>query len=421
MFGSKKPHGLLVLVVVLSVVSGFLGGALTMSLNNYGQSIQTAGNPIANLPPAKERIVSEDSAIIDSVKKVSPAVVSIVVSKDLPQYRQGTINPNDFFFNLNDPFGNGNPFDNQPQAQPDDNGNVKKTPQKIGGGSGFIVTPDGLVLTNRHVVDDGEADYTVVTSDGTEYPAEVVSRDTINDIAVIRMKDAKVHKAQNLPTVELGSSTDLQIGQRVVAIGNALAEYQNSVTTGIISGKGRTITAGTSDGSENLANLLQTDTAINPGNSGGPLVNLQGQVVGVNTAIASDAQGIGFAIPIDDIKPLIANVKANGKIVRPFLGVRYIMMDAAKAKELKIDVEGGALLTGNEAAGEFAVVPGSPAEKAGLQMKDVILEVDGTKVTNDNPLQTMIANHAPGDTVTLKVWRSGKTMDVKVKLEEAKN
>ena len=307
-----------------------------------------------------------------------------------------------------------------PQYQQDDKGNVKKTPQKIGGGSGFIVTSDGLVLTNKHVVDDGEADFTVVTSDGTEYPAEVVSRDTINDIAVVRMKDGKDKKAKDLPTVDLGSSADLQIGQRVVAIWNALAEYQNSVTTGIISAKGRTITAGTMDGSENLANLLQTDAAINPGNSGGPLVNLQGQVVGVNTAIASGAQGIGFAIPIDDIKPLITNVKANGKIVRPFLGVRYILMDAAKAKELKIDVEGGALLTGDEANGEFAVVPGSPADKSGLKMKDVILEVDGTKVTSDAPLQAMIANHNPGDTVTLKVWRSGKTMDVKVKLEEAK-
>jgi serine protease Do len=429
MFDSKKPHGLLVLVVVLSIISGFLGGALTMSLTN--PQIAAPADPISKTTTAKEKIVVEDSAIIDSVKKVSPAVVSLVVSKDLPLYRQGMgMSMDDFLFNFNDPFGGMN-F-GRPQYDTDEKGNIKKESKKIGGGSGFIVTSDGLVLTNKHVVQDAEADYTVVTSDGTEYPAEVVSRDTINDIAVVRMKDGKDltspdglrkagKKARNLPTVELGSSSDLQIGQRVVAIGNALAEYQNSVTTGIISAKGRSITAGTSNGAENLANLLQTDAAINPGNSGGPLVNLSGQVVGVNTAIASGAQGIGFAIPIDDIKPIVKNVKENGKIVRPFLGVRYILLNEAKAKQLKIDVEGGALLTGDEAKGEFAVVPASPAEKAGLKMKDVILEVDGTKVTDDKPLQTMIASKAPGDTVNLKVWRSGKTMEVKVTLEEAKN
>ncbi|MBI5422430.1 trypsin-like peptidase domain-containing protein [Candidatus Peregrinibacteria bacterium] len=363
----------------------------------------------------------EESSIIDSAKKVGPAVVSIVITKDLPLYRQGMgMGMNDFFFNFNDPFG-GMPFGNQQPYQQDDNGNIKKTPQKVGGGSGFIVTADGLVLTNKHVVDDLEAGFTVITTDGTEYPAELVSKDTINDIAVLRMKDGKDKKAQNLPTVELGSSGDLQIGQRVVAIGNALAEYQNSVTTGIISGKGRQITAGSASGSENLMNLLQTDAAINPGNSGGPLVNLAGQVVGINTAMANGAQSIGFAIPIDDIKPLIQSIMKNGRIVRPFLGVRYLLLDEAKAKELKIDVKGGALLVGKEEEGQFAVVPGSPAEKAGLKIKDVILEVDGTKVADDSPLQTMIATKAPGDTVTLKIWRSGKTMEVKVTLEEAKN
>lgn len=414
MFFQKKPHGLLVLVVALSILSGFLGGALTTSLI---QSPQSVGQPPQS-PKTKEKVYVEESSIIDTVKKVSPAVVSIVITKDLPLYRQGGLNMNDFFFNFNDPFG-GMPFGN-PQFQQDENGNVKKTPQKVGGGSGFIVTPDGLVLTNRHVVDDIEAGFTVIMNDGKEFPAELVSKDTINDIAVLKMKDSEDHKAKDLPTVELGSSTDLQIGQRVVAIGNALAEYQNTVTTGIISAKGREITAGSSAGAENLVNLLQTDAAINPGNSGGPLVNLAGQVVAINTAIANGAQGIGFAIPIDDIKPLIASVKENGKIVRPYLGVRYILLDEAKAKQLKIDVKGGALLTGNEAEGEFAVIPGSPADKAGLQIKDVIQSVDGKEVTADNPLQAMIANHTPGDTVTLTVWRSGKTIELKAKLEEAK-
>jgi len=418
MFNSKKTHGLLVLMVALSIVGGFVGGAL---MNDLAGRLGSSDCPFTSNNPLKQKIYVEDSSIIQTVKKVSPAVVSIVVSKDLPLYRQGGLNPNDFFFDFNDPFGS-MPFGfGAPQYDTDEKGNIKKQSQKIGGGSGFIVTADGLVLTNRHVVDDGEADFTVITNDGTEYPAEVVSRDSLNDIAVVRMKDGKTKKAQNLPTVELGSSADLQVGQRVVAIGNALAEYNNSVTTGIISAKGREITAGSASGPENLINLLQTDAAINPGNSGGPLVNLMGQVIGVNTAIASGAQGIGFAIPIDDLKPMIKSVKENGKIVRPYLGVRYILLDPARAKELKIDVEGGALLTGNEAQGEFAVIPGSPADKAGLKIKDVILEVDGKKVTSDAPLQTMIASKSPGDIVKLKVWRSGKTMDVKVKLEEAKN
>jgi serine protease Do len=417
MFNSKKPHGLLVFMVVLSIVSGFLGGALATTMN---RPLPIGSESTVQEPSTNEKVVSEDSAIIDAAKKAGPAVVSIVVSKDLPLYKQGGLNMNNFFYNFNDPFGSGSPFGNL-QPQQDENGNVKTTPQKVGGGSGFIVTPDGLVLTNKHVVADTEADYTVVTNDGTEYPAEVVSRDTVNDIAVLRMKDSKTKKAANLPTVELGSSTDLQIGQRVVAIGNALAEFQNTVTTGIISGKGRKITAGSTDGSEDLSNLLQTDAAINPGNSGGALVNLQGQVVGVNTAIADGAQGIGFAIPIDDIKPLIQSVRENGKIVRAFLGVRYILLDEAKAKELKIDVKGGALLTGKEDQGEFAVVPGSPADKAGLQMKDVIEAVDGKDVTADNTLQTMVASHNPGDTIALKVWRSGKILSVKVKLEESKD
>jgi serine protease Do len=343
-------------------------------------------------------------------------VVSIVVSKDLPLYRERAFNFDDFF--NGDPFSGITPFR---EYDRDSSGRVRTQHQKVGGGTGFIVTADGLVLTNRHVVADENASYTVIVNDSTEYDAEVVSRDTINDIAVVRIKDKDGKAVSGLPVVTLGDSTKIQIGQKVIAIGNALAEYENSVTTGVISAKGRSIQAGTGSGdSENLINLIQTDAAINPGNSGGPLVNLNGEVIGINTAMASGAQGIGFAIPISDVAPLIASVKENGKIVRPYLGVRYMMLDQKKADELKIDVEGGALLTGDEAKGEFAVVPGSPADKAGLKMKDVILEIDGTKVSVENPLQSLIARKSPKDVVTLKVWRSGETMEIKVTLEEAK-
>lgn len=412
---NKKHHfsGLLIIIVIVSIVSGFLGGVSTVTL--FPQQI--AGFSSGVTTPKKvttKEVYVEESSIIKTVKDVSPAVVSIVVTKQLPLYKQRSYNFDDFFndpFNFN--FGPGYEYDR------DDSGNVKKTPKKVGGGSGFIVSSDGLVLTNKHVVSDSEADYTVVMNDGTEYDAEVLSEDPLNDIAVVKIKDENGNGLKNLPTVALGSSSKLKVGQRVVAIGNALAEYENTVTTGIISGKGRDIVAGSVGQAENLINLLQTDAAINPGNSGGPLVNLNGEVVGINVAVAYGAQGIGFAIPIDDVKSIIENVKKNGKIVRPYLGVRYMLLDKKKADELKIDVEGGALLVGNEAEGEFAVIPGSPADEAGLKIKDVILEVDGTEVDAKNNLQTLIGKKSPGDVVKLKVWRSGKEMTIKATLEEA--
>jgi serine protease Do len=335
-----------------------------------------------------------------------------VISKDLPLYKEK-------LFNFNDPFF-GDQLFTMPEYDRDESGNIKKYTQKVGGGSGFIVTADGLVITNRHVVSDTEAEYTVITNDQKEYTAEVVSTDTVNDIAILRMKGENDSKLDGLPVAQLGDSDKLQIGQKVVAIGNALAEYENTVTTGVISAKGRSINAGTVQSTESLINLIQTDAAINPGNSGGPLVNLDGEVIGINTAIAAGAQGIGFAIPINDVKSIIESVKTYGKIVRPYLGVRFMMLDADKAKELQIDVDHGALLTGDEAAGEFAVVPASPAEKAGLKMKDVVLEIDGEKVTTENPLHIIVSKKKPGDEITMKIWRSGEQMDIKVKLEEAK-
>ena len=408
----QSPHRLLVLVVILSIIGGFLGGALTVNLlggvymeGEDGQAIQKVVEKTAYV---------EESAVIDTVKKVSPAVVSIVVTKDLTLYKQRPFGFEEFFFN--------DPFFDFPFMTPelDEEGNIQYERRKMGGGSGFIVTKEGLIVTNKHVVEDLEAYYTVIMNDGTEYQAEVISRDPLNDIAVVRITDSEGNGVDDLPVVELGSSADLQVGQRVVAIGNALAEYENTVTTGVISAKGREITAGTVRETETLINLLQTDAAINPGNSGGPLVNLDGQVIGINVAIASGAQGIGFAIPVDDIKPIIESIKEHGRIIRPFLGVRYMLLDEKRAEELKIDVEGGALLVGNEAEGEFAVIPGSPADKAGLQIKDVILEVDGKKITVDTPLQNLIGEKAPGNTITLKVWRGGEILELKATLAEAK-
>lgn len=391
----------------IGLIAGFLGG---MSIR-YFDSTPIDINQNATGETVVEKSYVEESSVIETVKKVSPAVISIVITKDLPLYRQQSPSIEDFFFGT--PFG-------PPQYETDEEGNIKRIPRVVGGGSGFILTKEGLALTNRHVVEDSEAEYTAVLNDGRELPVEVVSRDTLNDIAVLQIKAKEGESLDDLPTVELGNSADLQIGQRVIAIGNALAEYGNTVTTGVISATGRSITAGTVGQSEHLVNLLQTDAAINPGNSGGPLTNLNGQVIGVNVAIASGAEGIGFAIAIDDIKPLIESVRETGRIIRPFLGVRYILLDEQRAKQLKIDVENGALLVGNEAEGEFAVIPGSPADKAGLQIRDVILEIDGEAITTDTDLRTIVASKKPGDQIQLTVWRSGETFEAEVTLTEAK-
>ena len=402
-----KNHKFYSLLAVFTLIAALTGG-ICGSLITFSHLEKTSG-PATSEPKVIEKTVYvEESNIIDTVKKASPSVVSIIISKDMPLYRQGVQQFNLDPFSGNDLFNN---FFNMPYQEydRDENGNIKKQKQKIGGGSGFIISKDGLIVTNRHVVEDDEAQYTVITSDGKEFEGEVLAKDTLNDFAVIKIKDNEEDKVADLPYIELGDSDSLQIGQKVIAIGNALAEYQNTVTSGIISGIGRDITAGSMQGSESLINLIQTDAAINPGNSGGPLMGLDGKVIGINTAIAAQAEGIGFAIPINDVKTLIENVEENGKIVRPFLGVRFMMLDKAKADELKLDVEGGALLVGNETEGEFAVIPGSPAEKAGLKMKDVILEMDGQKIDMDNPLHIAISKKKPGDTVKMKMSKISKS------------
>jgi serine protease Do len=281
-----------------------------------------------------------------------------------------------------------------------------------GAGSGIIISADGYVMTNKHVIPDGTSKLSVVLADGTTYDdVTVVGRDPLNDIAFL-----KINGVKNLPAVEIGDSDAVQPGQQVVAIGNALGEFRNSVTSGIISGKGRPIQADDGSGSsEQLENLLQTDAAINPGNSGGPLVTLDGKVVGINTAVSEEGQAIGFAIPINDAKGLINTVIKEGKIVRPYLGVRYISLDKTTAQQLNLDVSQGAYVTSD--SGSSAVVSGSPADKAGLKAGDVITKVNGTDITETHSLASSLAQLSPGDRATLTVVRSGKTSTVTVTLD----
>jgi S1-C subfamily serine protease len=315
-----------VLTVVISFITsslvGFVAGGLAYDFFNklslMSQSEQLVADSGKEIP---SETISQEEAIVKVIKEVSPAVVSIIVTKDLPvieKYYQ-EYNPfgaDDFFKQF---FGEDflKPFKFQiPQYR--QKGTEKK---EVGGGTGFIVSDDGLILTNKHVVADQEADYTVLTNDGEKIPARVLARDPIEDIAVL-----KIDKT-NLPVVELGNSDEIEIGQTVIAIGNALGEFRNTVSVGVISGLKRSIFATSGFGEmEELSEVIQTDAAINPGNSGGPLLNLKGQAIGINVAMAREAQNIGFSLPINKAKRDIEQVKTQGKISYPFLGVRYILI-----------------------------------------------------------------------------------------------
>jgi S1-C subfamily serine protease len=279
-----------------------------------------------------------------------------------------------------------------------------------GTGSGFIFDPNGWILTNKHVV-QGADEISVKLNDSRVFTGRVYGIDTLTDLAIVKID------ATELPTAPLGSSAQLKPGQLAIAIGNPLGNYENSVTTGVVSGLGRQIQAGGAQGSssEQLNHLIQTDAAINPGNSGGPLVNSAGQVIGINTAVSTEAQGIGFAIPIDVARPIMEQAAAGEQITRPWIGVYYEPLTAAKADELGINVDAGALVGGGP--NDAGVVAGSPAETAGLQAGDVIVAVDGQRL-EDGDLAQAVLPHQPGDKVTLRIIRGQSTKEITVTLGE---
>lgn len=285
-----------------------------------------------------------------------------------------------------------------------------------GEGSGIIISSDGYILTNKHVIPEGSKNVKVVLADGREFSnVKVVGRDPFNDIAFI-----KIDGVTDLKAATIGDSGTVKTGQKVIAIGNALGEFSNSVTAGIISGVGRPIEASDGGGiSEKLENLLQTDAAINPGNSGGPLLNLKGEVIGINTAIAESSQSIGFAIPINDAKSIIKTVLEQGKVVKPYLGVRYVTLNNEVAQQLGITQTTGAYVSGGE--GEVTVISGSPADKAGLKQKDIITKVDDKQITETNTLSSALAKYAPGDKISLTILRNGQEQSVQVTLETYPN
>jgi S1-C subfamily serine protease len=355
--------------LVAALVAGFLGAWLFEQTGLANQSTTTT------IKESKERVLAEGEVVSDVAKSVSPSVVSIVTTSTATSSFYGSV-------------------------------------AQEGAGTGVVISKNGYILTNKHVIPDSIQSLSIVMADGKTYDSvTVVGRDPINDLAFL-----KINGVDNLTPATLGSSTDVSVGQKVVAIGNALGQYRTTVTSGIISGIGRPVTAGDETGSEteSLSNLIQTDAAINPGNSGGPLVNMNNEVIGINVAVASEAQGIGFAIPIDDAKGLIETVLSTGKVSRPYIGVQYVMLDKAIARQLDIDQTSGAYVGPGSGP---AVVSGSPAEKAGLRSGDIITKVNSTTLSDTVSLVSQVAKYRPGDTITLTIIRSGKEQQVKVTLD----
>lgn len=328
------------------------------------------------------------------VKKILPSVVSITISKKLTVFETQSF-----------PFFGYDEFFAVPKGR-------KKV--KIGGGSGFIIDSEGLILTNRHVVTDPTAEYMVVLDDDSKkFKAKILARDPLNDFAVLQIK------AKNLPILDLGDSSKLELGQTVIAIGNALG-FPNTVSAGVVSGLSREIMGGdlATGKKMHLTRLIQTDAAINPGNSGGPLVDLSGKVIGINTAVVFLAENISFALPINPAKKIISDIKKYGRIKTPFLGVKYIPITKELQKKYQLPVNFGALLA--PMGLEKPIVPKSPAEKAGLKEGDIILEVAKEKIVLKNPLEEILQKFQVDDEIELKILRGKKQLKLKAKLEERK-
>jgi serine protease Do len=381
----------LILAVLVVILVSVLGGALGDRL--FGYKLLDKWFPRRGEeqgPGVVREFLYEENAVIKVVDEVTPSVVTVGVKKT-----QRIISPESFFFGPFSFFGL--PGGGQVQE--------KKIEQDIG--SGFIISAEGLVVTNKHVVEDTEAEYRIITSDNNEFKVEKIYRDPANDLAILKVNPG----GKSFKPVKMGDSDKLKVGQFVTAIGTALGEFRSTVTTGVISGLGRGIEAGSPLGgvSERLDNVIQTDAAINPGNSGGPLLDSAGWVIGVNVAVSQAGENIGFAIPINVVKDSIKNFETTGKFSRPYLGVRYQMIDQKTA--MLNGVPQGAFVV--------EVVSGSPAEKAGIKENDILMEIAGEKLSSDQSLADVVSKKKVGEKVKVKIYREEKTLELEVSLEEA--
>lgn len=381
----QKIANIVLISVLASSLTGFLGGGIAYS---YIDRVQNTNNQTSNL-----NVSEEQSAIIDLVEKSNQSVVSISISKQIPLRRS---TPFDFFFGVPTQ-------ENLPQ-----NEDVNRT---IGGGTGFVVSSDGLIVTNKHVVSDSTATYKVLFNDGSEIKAEVKALHPTQDLAII-----KVDKT-DLESVEFADSEKLKVGQTAVAIGNALNEFDNTVSRGVISGLRRSIMASDGQGnSEQLSQVIQTDAAINQGNSGGPLLDINAKVIGVNVATAQGAQSIGFAIPSNVVVRMIEDYKKFGKVKAPFIGVRYNMITPGSEQAKEYRVENGALIISSAEAP--AIIPNSPASKAGLKIGDIITKINDKSLSVKQQLVDVISQYKVGDKIELSVIRDGKEEKLSLTLEE---
>ncbi len=379
--------------IVVSILASLASSFFVLEhYDTQGQSSDVINT--VSVVPEVQSLKQIESGVQSIAKKLRSSVVNIIISQDIQLYKT-------------DPFG----FFYEPS------GTVRK---KVGGGTGFFITKDGLILTNKHVVSQPDATYTVITGDNEEFSARVVAIDPMTDLAVVQALTKDEKKLTDRKIVEFVKDTrSVDVGSFVIAMGNALAEFQNTLTFGIISGLGRTIEAGNQAGwnVEQLTGLLQTDAAINPGNSGGPLVNLDGKVVGINTAIAAGANGLGFAIPLSEkeVDYMLRSIEKYKTIKRPFIGIRYSSLDANIAKANNLKSEYGDYINLKD-----WVVAWSPAEKAGLKSGDIILEVEGKKLSSGYSIRDVLVGKMPGDSVKLSVLRAenGEKEEIKITLWE---
>lgn len=339
------------------------------------------------------------SDVVNVVNATSDAVVSIVITKDVPKL-ETMIDQGRSPFGL---FGLGLPQYRQ---------NGTETIE-VGGGSGFLVSEDGYVVTNAHVVEDREANYSVLMNNGETYEATIVATDETLDVAVLKIE------GNNLPFLTFGDSDAVQVGQTVVAIGNALGEFRNTVSVGVISGLSRSIVAGGGMQSEVLTDVMQTDAAINPGNSGGPLLDLAGNVIGVNVATSTNGENISFSLPGNAVQQTVDSIRENGRVIRAYLGVHFVTITPAFAKKNSLSQEQGALIRRPPQTDIVAVVPGSPADKAGIEENDIVLQIDDIVLDERHPLDVVLRGYAVGDTISMKLLHDGTERALTVVLGEA--
>ncbi len=359
---------LIVVGVVAGIVWAHRGKIVTLLLSTVPvQQTRTPGM-LEPTEPATEPITtnqtSKELSVTEVVAKANPSVVSIEVSQQTSLF-----------------------------------------PKVVGRGTGFFVTANGYIVTNRHVVDTANATYEITTTSGKKYVATLVAKDPVYDLAVLKVQ------GNSFPAAVLGDSNELALGQSVVAIGFALGKFENSISVGVISGLSRSIVAGGGGSSEQLDRVIQTDAAINPGNSGGPLINLKGEVIGVNVAVAQGSQSVGFAIPSDSVKQVVDSVKAYGYIVRPYVGVSYVQITEALQVKNDLPVDHGIFV--NE------VIPDSPALRAGIKVEDIILSVDGITLDGDPSFSTIIRNKKVGQTISVMILRDGVKHTLKLTLAQA--